>query len=308
MPYKPVLASGSELRGKWNRNSYRVERKLGEGANGAVYLVQRNNRRYALKVGFDTVDLQSEVNALTLLSGYDGPFSGFLFETDDCLLHEKTLPFYVMKYIEGRQLGDYLAAEGTDWLSVVGLKLLDQLSSLHRSGLVFCDLKAENVMVSGYGNVHLIDFGGVTRKGRSIKQFTEIYDRGYWNAGTRTADDSYDLFAFAVLCMRLLGAGGDCFSQGVLPQNRSKELLLKAVEESAACKPYAAWLRKALAGRYPHSREAYFDWKQLVYRPSSQPTSSKSSKSGTGGWFAAGIALSLLLFGCVVYLYVSDFL
>jgi serine/threonine-protein kinase len=305
MPYKPVLASGSELRGKWNRNSYRVERKLGEGANGAVYLVQRNNRRYALKVGFDTVDLQSEVNALTLLSGEGGPFSDFLHETDDCLLHNKTLPFYVMKYIDGRQLGDYLAAAGTDWLSIVGLKLLDQLSCLHKSGLVFCDLKAENVMVSGYGDVHLIDFGGVTRKGRSIKQFTEIYDRGYWNAGSRTADDSYDLFAFAVLCMRQLGAGSECFSQGVLPQNRSKELLQKAVQESTACKPYGAWLQKALTGRYINSREAYQEWKQLVYRPASGP---KHKNRGASGWFAAGIAVSMILFGCVVYLYVSDFL
>ncbi|MCL6456933.1 MAG: serine/threonine protein kinase [Gorillibacterium sp.] len=303
--YRPTLSYGSEIKGKWNRNSYRVERKLGEGANGVVFLVQRNNQRYALKMGFDTVDLQSEVNALSLLSGYSGPFLGFLFETDDCLINNRTLPFYVMKYVEGRQLGDYLAAEGTEWLSVIGLKLLDQLCGLHGSGLIFCDLKAENVMVSGYGNVHLVDFGGLTQKGRSIKQFTEIYDRGYWNAGSRTADDSYDLFAFAVLCLRLLGAGNDCFNQGVLPQNRGKELLLKAVDESIPCQPYATCLQKALTGRYASSKEAYEDWKNVVYRSRAHIT---KGQGGLSGWFMTGIAVSLILFSSVIYLYISDLL
>ncbi|MBC8080838.1 MAG: protein kinase [Gorillibacterium sp.] len=303
--FKPALTYGSELKGKWNRNSYKVERKLGEGANGAVFLVQRNNQRYALKMGFDTIDLQSEVNAISLLSGLTGPFHGFLLETDDCMLGNKTFPFYVMKYVEGQQLGDYLAAEGTEWLSVVGLKLLDQLCGLHRSGLVFCDLKSENVIVSGYGNVNLIDFGGLTQKGRSIKQFTEIYDRGYWNAGSRTADDSYDLFAFAVLCLRLLGAGNECFIQGVLPQNRGKELLLKALDDSLPCRPYASCLRKALTGQYESSKEAYDEWKNVVYR--SRATSTKS-KTSLGGWFMTGIAVSVVLFSSVVYLYINNFL
>ena len=98
--FKPTLTYGNELKGKWNQNSYKVERKLGEGANGAVFLVLRNNQRYALKIGFDTVDLQSEVNAIQLLSGFSGPFYGFLLETDDCLLGNKTFPFYVMRYVD----------------------------------------------------------------------------------------------------------------------------------------------------------------------------------------------------------------
>ena len=83
------------------------------------------------------------------------------------------------------------------------MHLLKKLTYLHANGFVFGDIKMENILVSDYGAVELIDFGGVTQKGRAVKQFTEIYDRGYWGAGTSIADEAYDIFAFAILFMQL---------------------------------------------------------------------------------------------------------
>ena len=60
------------------------------------------------------------------------------------------------------------------------------------------------MIVSNYGDVDLIDFGGVTPKGRAIKQLTEVYDRGFWNMGERVAEESYDLFSFAILLLKSL--------------------------------------------------------------------------------------------------------
>ncbi|WP_347836547.1 hypothetical protein [Gracilibacillus sp. JCM 18860] len=42
-----------------------------------------------------------------------------------------------------------------------------------------------------------VDVGGTTLIGRSIKEYTEFYDRAYWQMGTRRAEPSYDLFALA---------------------------------------------------------------------------------------------------------------
>ncbi|WP_058300498.1 protein kinase domain-containing protein [Gorillibacterium timonense] len=303
--YKPEPAAGSVLTGKWKGRSYRVLGKLGEGANGAVYLVGREGRRYALKIGLDPADVQSEVNALSAITAGQGPLAGFLVDTDDFVWRGASYSFYVMKYVEGRQSALFLEKEGPEWLSVIGLKLLVQLTHLHERGWVFGDLKTENVLVSSYGEAQLVDFGGLSPVGRSVKQFTEIYDRSYWNAGTRTADSGYDLFAFGVLCLRLLDVGEDCFRRDLLPQNRSPELLVKAAEASPACRAYLPCLRRLLTGGYLSSREAYEDWRAMVYSRRARPA---KKKSALGRGFKAGIAVSAILFLSVVYLYIRDLL
>ncbi|MEO3947877.1 serine/threonine protein kinase [Gorillibacterium sp. CAU 1737] len=301
--YRPEPAAGTILTGKWKGRSYRVLGKLGEGANGTVFLVSCEGRRHALKVGLDAADVQSEVNALTAITAGGGPLAGFLVDTDDFIWKGTSYSFYVMKYVEGLQSAVFLDKEGSEWLSVIGLKLLVQLTHLHERGWVFGDLKTENVLVSSYGEAHLVDFGGLSPIGRSVKQFTEIYDRGYWNAGTRTADAGYDLFAFGILCLRLLGAGEECFRRDLLPQNRSPELLLKAAEASASCRPYLPCLRRLLGGGYSSSREACEHWRATVYSWNKRPVR-KSSALGKG--FKTGIAVSAILFLSVVYLYIRD--
>ena len=74
-------------------------------------------------------------------------------------------------------------------------------------------------LVADYGRPELVDYGGATAFGKGVRQFTEIYDRGYWNAGSRTADAGYDLFSFAVLCIQLHeGRRLAQLSAGLLPQ------------------------------------------------------------------------------------------
>ena len=61
------LTTGTMVKGKWNQSLYRIERSLGEGENGKVYLVKRGSAFFAMKLGFDPVDHQSEVNVLKQL-------------------------------------------------------------------------------------------------------------------------------------------------------------------------------------------------------------------------------------------------
>ncbi|WP_040953061.1 protein kinase domain-containing protein [Gorillibacterium massiliense] len=302
---------GGNLTGKWNGRSYRIVRKLGAGANGSVYLVQRNKGLYALKIGFDTADLQSEVNALSQLSKGEGPFFRFMLEADDCMRGGRTLPFYVMEYIEGKQISEFILMKGKDWVSVVGHRLLGLLTELHKRGWIFGDLKTDNVLVSGYGEVRLVDFGGLTRKGKAVKQFTELYDRGYWDAGLRTAEEGYDLFACGILLLQLLGIRGDIFSSKVLPQNRNVSMLLAAMEETPECRNYASCIGKLLSGSYASSREAREDWRRTVFpaAPASVAHASRGSKNkgSSGGWLKMGITVSVLLFLSAILLVARDY-
>ena len=205
--FKFELRPGSVVTGKWRQGRYRVERLLGEGANGKVYLVQNEREWLAMKIGVDAVDLQSEINVLKSMAKQQAQSAGrerFLYDVDDLLGPDgKEYPFYTMRYIRGTTLTGYLQEHGLEWFPLVGLNLLGKLSKLHAAGWVFGDLKMENVLVADYGHVELVDFGGATSIGKSIRQFTEIYDRGYWNSGSRSADPRYDLFSFGVLCIQI---------------------------------------------------------------------------------------------------------
>lgn len=289
---------GTVITGKWRKSRYIVQRMLGKGANGRVYLVQRPGRteRYALKMGYDTLDLQSEINVLNALK--EQMKVPYLVEADDHQDSGGEVPFYVMRYVEGSQLQRFIRSRGREWLGLVGLKLLERLSVLHHSGYIFGDLKPENIIVSAYGQVELIDYGGVSAVGRSVKQFTEWYDRGYWNAGSRTGDEGYDLFSFAVMCIQLLDEEALKTAASQLPQVRHVSDLQVALRKSPQFRPYASWLSKALAGEFADSREAVNYWRSRVYSPSRWD----GGNAKTPRWLRNSFVMSLIILGCAIYL------
>ncbi|GAF10575.1 serine/threonine protein kinase [Paenibacillus pini] len=274
----PAYPAGTIITGKWRKSRFVIRRVLGQGANGIVYLVQKAGYRglYALKMGYDTLDLQSEINVLTSLQSQrksqdllkENVKSPFLLEVDDFKDRNKDIPFYVMRYIEGSALHLFIRKRGSEWIGLTGLRLLEKLRGLHQMGFVFGDLKPENVLVSEYGRVELIDYGGVSTIGRSVKQFTEWYDRGYWNAGSRTGDEAYDLFAFAILMIQLLDeqALKEAAKQQ-LPQTRNTAELLSLIQRKTSLKPYSSWLRKAVLGEFANSQQALMMWKEQIYAP-----------------------------------------
>lgn len=319
LPLRPGLL----VTGVWNKQQYRIVRKLGSGANGVVYYVTRlwdtdtahkgREQGFAMKVGMDTVELQSEINALTSLEQDRRKHAAragrqhvrpFLIEADDIEIQGKKYPFYIMRYVTGVRLSEYLKQHGLDWFGILGGKLLQRLSDLHACGWVFSDLKAENVLVSAEGEVDLVDYGGVTPIGGSIRQFTEWYDRGYWNGGTRSADIGYDLFSFAVLTVHLFQKDQlqHCVG-GSLPQMRHRENLIAIIQQCPKLKPYEIWLERAINGKFKSTEEAVELWQRIsrtVYRTIPRPA------GPTPRWLKVSFATSLaLLMLLVVYLIVT---
>lgn len=274
------LARGTVVTGKWNRRSYTIERLLGEGANGTVYLVRDGRRYYAMKIGADAIDHQSEVNALKTLDQHIRPHDPFLIEVDDLRIKGGSMPYYIMKYIEGKRIHEYLRTKGREWVYPVGRNLLERLHELHQHGFVFGDLKKENVMVRAYGEVELVDYGGVTPFGQAVRQFTEIYDRGYWGAGSRTAEETYDLFSFAALFLQLMYPDQQVKEPAlVLPQNRKASLLLEPLERDRAYAPLFPVFQKMLEGRYSTSREALEAWRKASMRAAERRRSPGPSRT-----------------------------
>ncbi|MDX1929096.1 MAG: serine/threonine-protein kinase [Pirellulaceae bacterium] len=144
-------------------DGYKLERKLGQGGMGTVYLAvdQKLGRRVAIKVVSQNVHhsssarnrFESEVKALANLQH---PNIAYLFHAD---LTEGA-QFFVMEYVDGATLNELgkepLTAKRT---AEIVATLANAVEYCHSKGILHRDLKPSNVLVSSSGELKIADFG-----------------------------------------------------------------------------------------------------------------------------------------------------
>jgi serine/threonine protein kinase len=195
------------------RDGYRVERELGAGGMGTVYLAEdlRHRRKVAIKVlrpevaasmGAERFAREIHIAAAlqhpNILSLIDSGAAG-------------TLLYYVMPYVEGSTLRARLAREGELPIDE-GLRLLreiaEALAYAHGRGIVHRDLKPENVLFMA-GHAQLADFGvakalGDLGVGMAVTEGGVVLGSpGYMApeaaSGDSATDHRADIYAFGVL-------------------------------------------------------------------------------------------------------------
>lgn len=246
------ISPGMRIRGKWHGKHYTVRRKLGEGAVGTVYLCEWNGKSVALKMSDKGASMTVEVNVLQSLKKVQGKLLGpSLLDVDDWVSASGAkYAFYVMEYLQGEPITTFIKRHGSEWIGVLMLQLLEGLEQLHQSGWIFGDLKTDNLLViTKPPSIRWVDVGGTTRKGRAIKEYTEFYDRGYWEMGTRRAEPSYDLFALVMVFLDVYYPRR--FDKGPHPE----KTLIHKLDAAKALLPYKTSLLKALRGKYQSSLE-----------------------------------------------------
>lgn len=274
------LLAGTKIVGKWHRNPYHIVRTLGAGANGTVYLAESPGGLVALKVGINNMSITSEVNVLKHFSKVQGQVLGpSLLDVDDLVTTSSTYPFYVMEYLKGPGLIHYMQNRGAEWLGLLMVQLLGDLERLHAAGWVFGDLKPDNILVVGPPpRIRWLDVGGTTLLGRSIKEYTEFFDRGYWGLGSRKAEPGYDLFAVVMIMI-------NCAYPNRFEKRGEKPLALlkERIESHPSLKRYRDVLMRALQGKYDDAqsmRAGLLDVlsKNEVQSPRAKAKKRKSSK------------------------------
>ena len=231
------------------RDRYRLERELGRGGMGAVYLAEdlKHHRKVALKV------LRPELAASL---GTDR----FLREIEVAarLQHPGILPlhdsgeaagyvYYIMPWVEGESLRDRLGRQHELPVSeAVKLlwEVLDALAYAHEKGVIHRDIKPENVMLSGR-HALILDFGVAKALNESagpaffttagMALGTPSYMAPEQAMGDREVDHRADLYAVGVLGYELL-AGRRPF-EGATPQQVVASQLTQAPEELTTHRP-----------------------------------------------------------------------
>jgi serine/threonine protein kinase len=146
---------------------YRLERRLGAGGMGEVYLARdtRLDRLVAIKFLTAPSDEQSRRRLLKEARSVAG-----LDHAGICAVYEVgTDPggsdFIAMQYIEGETLATRLRRGRLrpDEALSLGSHICDALIAAHRHGIVHRDLKPHNIIVTPAGLPKLLDFGLATR-------------------------------------------------------------------------------------------------------------------------------------------------
>lgn len=195
------------LRGKWHGQTYRLLRVAGRGANGVVYLGWRGRQRVAVKTSERPGELALEYERLRWVAEEFGDerIGPRVYELDDVTLHGRMHSVLVMEWVEGVRIDRFVGERGCDWVPLCMMRIIRLLTCVDGAGYAFCDVKPANILVHpDTAEVRLVDFGGVTRHGRAVKEFTESCDRAWWGLGGRRAEGSYDVASCGLLGVQLL--------------------------------------------------------------------------------------------------------
>jgi serine/threonine protein kinase len=164
------LVPGESLEGTTIEGRYLVEKELGHGGMGKVYLARDatlHHRRVVIKVllqasledPYVVKKFQQEVEALSRI---DHPNIVSVLGAGKLPSRE---PYIVMQYVDGATLRSQIPAEGMNLerAALILKQLGDALDDVHEQGIFHRDLKPENILLQVFrGNselVKVVDFG-----------------------------------------------------------------------------------------------------------------------------------------------------
>jgi TolB-like protein/predicted Ser/Thr protein kinase len=143
-------------------SGYRIERLLGRGGMGAVFLAHDTqlHRLVAIKV-LDPLGDDATMRERLLREARN---AAALNHPNICTIHEvgeDGSAFIAMEYVDGTPLSDRIASSSVSITDAVrfGTQAADALAHAHEHGVVHRDFKAANLIVTTDGRVKIVDFG-----------------------------------------------------------------------------------------------------------------------------------------------------
>ncbi len=197
---------------------FRIERNLGQGAQGAVYLAVDTHldRKVAIKLLRTGEQQPKELDEARLVSKLRHPNIVALHD----VFIESGRTSLVFEYVEGETLSAMLKREGvpTPVRAVeLILGMLDGLSYAHSQGVIHRDIKPQNIMIDSNSRARIMDFGVAPRQAGQVGMSGNAGYMAPEMIKNLPVDAQADVFAagmtlYQVLTGRLPVDGGTFFS------------------------------------------------------------------------------------------------
>ncbi|HEU0122621.1 MAG TPA: serine/threonine-protein kinase [Bryobacteraceae bacterium] len=258
----------AELQPGHRIGDYRIEKLLGRGGMGAVYLTHREGREFSQRVAVKVLAagmhsphmLERFRQERLILARLEHPNIARLLDGGETADGQ---PFIAMEYVDGRPL--HHACEGMAWEQRISLflKICGAVAYAHRELVIHRDLKPGNILVTVDGIPKLLDFGigklieegdmreGLTQAFPGIQMLTPEYASPE-QVRNEAAGTGADIYALGAILYELLSG----VKAHVFP-DMSPAAVWDVICEQPTTKPSAAAsrrhpadtrLRRALAG------------------------------------------------------------
>ena len=269
----------SDLVGSVIAGNYHIEKKLGEGGMGAVYLGQhvKMGRKSAIKVM--TQSMAHDPDAIARFNR-EATNAARINHPNVCAIYDfgetpDGTIYLAMEFIEGESLSDLLEREGA--LSAkraahIFQQAGDALQAAHDLGIVHRDLKPDNIMITrgrgGADVVKVVDFGIAKavggEEGQKVTKTGLVVGTPEYMSPEQLAGDKLDgrsdIYALALVLYRML--------TGTLPfqADSAQEVMIKRLTDEPIP------LNAAGTGSFPDQLQAVMD-RALQRMPSERYTS-----------------------------------
>ena len=143
---------------------YRILSRLGAGGMGEVYLAEdtKLGRKVAIKILPGDVIADERANRRMLK---EAQAAATLDHPNICAVHEvgeeDGRTYIVMQYVEGETLANRLHRKPLDLGESldIAVQTADALAEAHSRRIIHRDIKPQNIMITGRGQVKVLDFG-----------------------------------------------------------------------------------------------------------------------------------------------------
>jgi len=227
--------------GKFNPANVIVrEKKLGEGAEGAVYLCKdtRSGATVAVKVSpLSEIDNVKNEVAMQSLTKHKNIVS--YMET---FIHDKEI-WTLLEYMSGGCLTDILG-QGVvwkePWMAYVLREALQGLEYMHARHRIHRDIKSDNILIDRKGQVKLADFGFAVGLTAERSKRNSVVGTPYWMAPELIRGIAYDgkvdVWSMGITAIEL--ADGE---PPFIADDPLRALLLITVKNSSTVKKPSKW-------------------------------------------------------------------
>jgi len=149
---------------------YRIVEKIGAGGMGEVYLAEdiELNRKVALK--FLPPHLCQDADCRARFKR-EAQAAAKLSHPNIITIHEVSeyngRPYFVMEYIEGESLADFIKKRDNSLDKIIDLsiQICEGLNKAHQAGIIHRDIKPSNILIDPDGRAKILDFGLAALKG-----------------------------------------------------------------------------------------------------------------------------------------------
>ena len=201
---------------------YTIKNELGQGGMATVYLAEHNllGNKSAFKLlnkeflNNDNIRKRflSEARNMARMS-----HPGIIKVTD--LIDEGDIVAFVMEYIEGETLKEYIERKGKlsdEEIKSIFSQMLDAVGYVHEQNLVHRDIKPSNFMIAPNGSVKLLDFGIAKNTDPNSAEYTQtlpgaqmgtpMYMSPEQITETKSVTPQSDIYSLGVLLWQLVTA------------------------------------------------------------------------------------------------------